>query len=100
MLNCVFVSSSCCDVWLACTAERGQVRAWVHYGKRLRGAACDVDWLFIDRVLVDGVSRVPVYVVARRLIQPLQNGLVQFYALSMALALAVLLAALLLNPMH
>ena len=58
------------------------------------------DWLFIDRVLVDGVSRVPVYVVAKRLIQPLQNGLVQFYALSMALALAVLLAALLLNPAH
>jgi NADH-quinone oxidoreductase subunit L len=57
-----------------------------------------IDWLFIDRVLVDGTSRLPVYLVARKIIQPLQNGLVQFYALSMILALAVLLAALLLNP--
>jgi NADH-quinone oxidoreductase subunit L len=52
-----------------------------------------VDWLVIDVLLVGGVSRVPALV--GRLPRPIQNGLVQFYALAMTLAMAVLLWALL-----
>jgi NADH-quinone oxidoreductase subunit L len=50
---------------------------------------------FIDRYVIDGivdtVGQVPPLV--GRAIRPLQNGLVQFYALAMAVAVVVLLAA-------
>lgn len=52
-----------------------------------------VDWLVIDVALAGGVSRIPA--VIGRLPRPIQNGLVQFYALAMMLAMAVLLWALL-----
>ncbi|MSR59080.1 MAG: NADH-quinone oxidoreductase subunit L [Planctomycetaceae bacterium] len=50
------------------------------------------DWLAIDTWLVGGVSRIPALV--GQLPRPIQNGLVQFYALAMTLAMAVLLWAL------
>jgi NADH-quinone oxidoreductase subunit L len=52
-----------------------------------------VDWLVIDELLVGGVSKFPALL--GRLPRPIQNGLVQFYALAMMLAMAVLLWALL-----
>lgn len=52
-----------------------------------------VDWLLIDGLLVGGTGWLPKQV--GRLPQPIQNGLVQFYALSMLAALAVLMGALL-----
>jgi len=52
-----------------------------------------VDWLVIDVLLVGGMSRIPALI--GRLPRPIQNGLVQFYALAMTLAMAVLLWALL-----
>jgi len=55
-----------------------------------------VDWLLIDTILVDGVGSLPGKVFGKTA-RPMQNGLVQFYALSMTLALAVLLWALLLR---
>lgn len=51
------------------------------------------DWLVIDELLVGGISRIPALI--GRLPRPIQNGLVQFYALAMMLAMAVLLWALL-----
>jgi NADH-quinone oxidoreductase subunit L len=51
------------------------------------------DWLVIDVALVGGVARIPSLV--GRMPRPIQNGLVQFYALAMMLATAVLLWALL-----
>jgi NADH-quinone oxidoreductase subunit L len=52
-----------------------------------------LDWGLIDGLLVGGVGKVPALV--GRLPRPIQNGLVQFYALAMTLALAVLLWVLL-----
>jgi NADH-quinone oxidoreductase subunit L len=51
------------------------------------------DWLLIDGLLVGGISRIPALL--GRLPRPIQNGLVQFYALAMVLAMAVLLTVLL-----
>lgn len=53
-----------------------------------------VDWLVIDVFLVGGFSRFPGNLLGKPS-RPIQNGLVQFYALSMMLAMAVLLGALL-----
>ena len=52
-----------------------------------------LDWGLIDGLLVDGVGKLPA--LAGRLPRPIQNGLVQFYALAMTLGLAVLLWVLL-----
>ena len=52
-----------------------------------------LDWGLIDGLLVSGVGRLPA--LAGRLPRPIQNGLVQFYALAMTLGLAVLLWVLL-----
>jgi NADH-quinone oxidoreductase subunit L len=52
-----------------------------------------LDWGLIDGLLVDGVGKLPG--LAGRLPRPIQNGLVQFYALAMTLGLAVLLWVLL-----
>ena len=52
-----------------------------------------LDWGLIDGLLVNGVGRLPS--LAGRLPRPIQNGLVQFYALAMTLGLAVLLWVLL-----
>ena len=54
-----------------------------------------LDWIGVDG-LVGFVSRLPG--VVARLARPIQNGLVQFYALSMMLATAMLLWALLVRP--
>jgi NADH-quinone oxidoreductase subunit L len=51
------------------------------------------DWLVVDELFVGGFSRIPALL--GRLPRPIQNGLVQFYALGMMLAMAVLLWALL-----
>jgi NADH-quinone oxidoreductase subunit L len=51
-----------------------------------------VDWFVIDVVFVGGISKIPALM--GRLPRPIQNGLVQFYALAMMLAMAVLLWAL------
>jgi len=51
------------------------------------------DWLLVDGALVTGVSRIPSLL--GQLPRPIQNGLVQFYALAMMLATAVLMWALL-----
>ena len=51
-----------------------------------------IDWFLIDTVLVGGTSRIASLL--GRGARPLQNGLVQFYALSMLLAMAILLVAL------
>jgi NADH-quinone oxidoreductase subunit L len=53
-----------------------------------------VDWFVIDGALVDGLSKVPGGLLGR-IGRPMQNGLVQFYAVSMLLATVVLLLALL-----
>ncbi|MES2789138.1 MAG: NADH-quinone oxidoreductase subunit L [Planctomycetota bacterium] len=53
------------------------------------------DWIGVDG-LVGFISRVPGAVA--KLARPIQNGLVQFYALSMMLATAMLLWALLVRP--
>ena len=53
------------------------------------------DWIIVDG-LVGFISRLPG--MAARLARPIQNGLVQFYALSMMLATAMLLWALLARP--
>jgi NADH-quinone oxidoreductase subunit L len=52
-----------------------------------------LDWGFIDGLLVSGIGKLPA--LAGRLPRPIQNGLVQFYALAMSLGLAVLLWVLL-----
>jgi NADH-quinone oxidoreductase subunit L len=52
-----------------------------------------LDWGLIDGLLVSGVGRLPA--LAGKLPRPIQNGLVQFYALAMTLGLAVLLWVLL-----
>ena len=54
-----------------------------------------LDWIGVDG-LVGFVSRLPGTVA--KLARPIQNGLVQFYALSMMLATAMLLWALLVRP--
>jgi len=51
------------------------------------------DWAVIDGMLVGGIGKLPAIV--GRLPRPIQNGLVQFYALAMTLGLAVLLWVLL-----
>jgi NADH-quinone oxidoreductase subunit L len=52
-----------------------------------------LDWGLIDGMLVGGLGKLPA--LAGRLPRPIQNGLVQFYALAMTLALGVLLWVLL-----
>jgi NADH-quinone oxidoreductase subunit L len=52
-----------------------------------------LDWGLIDGMLVGGVGKLPALI--GRLPRPIQNGLVQFYALAMTLALSVLLWVLL-----
>ncbi len=52
-----------------------------------------LDWGLIDGMFVGGIGRLPALV--GRLPRPIQNGLVQFYALAMSLALGVLLWVLL-----
>jgi NADH-quinone oxidoreductase subunit L len=52
-----------------------------------------LDWGVIDGLMVGGVGKLPA--LAGRLPRPIQNGLVQFYALAMTLGLAVLLWVLL-----
>lgn len=52
-----------------------------------------LDWGLIDGLLVGGLGKLPALV--GRLPRPIQNGLVQFYALAMTLALGVLLWVLL-----
>jgi NADH:ubiquinone oxidoreductase subunit 5 (subunit L)/multisubunit Na+/H+ antiporter MnhA subunit len=54
-----------------------------------------LDWIVVDG-LVGFISKIPGTVA--RLARPIQNGLVQFYALSMMLATAMLLWALLARP--
>src|SRR5262249_53926550 len=55
-------------------------------------------WLFgvLDKTIVDGlvdlVGHLPAY--AGQLLRPIQNGLLQFYALAMALGVAVFLLAM------
>jgi len=51
------------------------------------------DWGVIDGMFVGGIGKLPALV--GRLPRPIQNGLVQFYALAMTLGLAVLLWVLL-----
>jgi NADH-quinone oxidoreductase subunit L len=51
------------------------------------------DWFFVDTLLIGGVSKLPAFLLGKPS-RPMQNGLVQFYALSMMLAMAVLLVAL------
>jgi NADH-quinone oxidoreductase subunit L len=51
------------------------------------------DWFFVDTLLIGGVSKLPSFLLGKPS-RPMQNGLVQFYALSMMLAMAVLLVAL------
>lgn len=48
-----------------------------------------LDWSLIDGLLVGGIGKLPGF--AGRLPRPIQNGLVQFYALAMMLGLGVLL---------
>jgi NADH-quinone oxidoreductase subunit L len=52
-----------------------------------------LDWGFIDGLVVGGIGKLPA--LAGKLPRPIQNGLVQFYALAMTLGLAVLLWVLL-----
>lgn len=52
-----------------------------------------LDWGLIDGLFVGGLGKLPALV--GRLPRPIQNGLVQFYALAMTLALGVLLWVLL-----
>jgi NADH-quinone oxidoreductase subunit L len=52
-----------------------------------------IDWGLIDGFLVGGIGKLPALI--GRLPRPIQNGLVQFYALAMTLALSVLLWVLL-----
>jgi NADH-quinone oxidoreductase subunit L len=52
-----------------------------------------LDWGLIDGLLVGGIGKVPVLI--GKLPRPIQNGLVQFYALAMSLALGVLMWVLL-----
>lgn len=62
----------------------------------LRGIAAistALDWLLDEGVINSLFGGLPLFF--GRLLRPLQNGLVQFYALSMMLALAVMLAAVL-----
>ncbi len=54
-----------------------------------------IDWIGVDG-LVGFISRIPGAIA--KLARPIQNGLVQFYALSMMLATAMLLWALLVRP--
>lgn len=55
-----------------------------------------LDWFLVDGGFIGLFSRLPFDL--GKLVRPLQNGLVQFYALSMMLALAVLLWAVLFRP--
>jgi NADH-quinone oxidoreductase subunit L len=55
------------------------------------------DWYLVDGLLVGGVSQIPGRLFGRNA-QPLQNGLVQFYALTMVLGVAVLMTAILMSP--
>ena len=48
-----------------------------------------LDWGLIDGILVGGIGKIPALI--GKLPRPIQNGLVQFYALSMALGLGVFL---------
>jgi len=52
-----------------------------------------LDWGLIDGMLVGGIGKLPALM--GKLPRPIQNGLVQFYALAMSLALGVLLWVLL-----
>jgi NADH-quinone oxidoreductase subunit L len=52
-----------------------------------------LDWGLIDGILVGGIGKIPVLM--GKLPRPIQNGLVQFYALAMSLALGVLMWVLL-----
>jgi NADH-quinone oxidoreductase subunit L len=54
-----------------------------------------LDWILVDGVLVEFFARVPREIA--RLLRPVQNGLVQFYALSMMLMTAFIMWALLLR---
>jgi NADH-quinone oxidoreductase subunit L len=54
-----------------------------------------LDWILVDGVLVEFFARVPREI--GRLLRPVQNGLVQFYALSMVLMTAFIMWALLLR---
>jgi len=67
----------------------------------LRGLAAVsrfLDWIFVDG-LVNSISRFPGFL-TQIFARPIQNGLVQFYALSMVLAMAVLLLALVVLPLR
>jgi NADH-quinone oxidoreductase subunit L len=48
-----------------------------------------LDNVFLDRGLVDGISKIPAWL--GRLSTPMQNGLVQFYALAMMAAMVMLM---------
>ena len=52
-----------------------------------------LDWFLVDTILVGGISKLPAVLLGKPS-RPMQNGLVQFYALSMMLAIGVLLVAL------
>ena len=52
-----------------------------------------LDRFFIDRILVDGTGKLPGWLLGKPA-RPMQNGLVQFYALAMMLGLTVFLIAL------
>jgi len=55
-----------------------------------------LDWMLVDGMFIGLFTRLPRDLA--RFARPLQNGLVQFYALTMTLAMAVLMWALLLGP--
>ncbi|HLJ11733.1 MAG TPA: NADH-quinone oxidoreductase subunit L [Planctomycetaceae bacterium] len=61
--------------------------------KALANLSRFLDWALIDGLIVGGIGKLPGLV--GRLPRPIQNGLVQFYALAMTLALGVLLWVLL-----
>ena len=52
-----------------------------------------VDWFFIDRILIGTFARLPVRFAISA--QPLQNGLIQFYALMIVAAVAMIFAVVL-----
>ena len=58
----------------------------------LAGACGFIERFIIEGLLVGSLCRMPIWM--GNLLQPLQNGIVQFYALSMILTIAVLLALL------
>ncbi len=61
--------------------------------KALANLSRFLDWGLVDGLFVGGIGKLPALV--GRLPRPIQNGLVQFYALAMTLALGVLLWVLL-----